>query len=289
MRSKFEYIRPESLEHALDFLAIHGMETSVLAGGTDLTIAIRSDRLTSRYVLDVSRLEEMRTIGRDNNRLEIGAAVPFSEIIDSREVRESTPVLVKACRCIGSVQIRNAGTLGGNVVNASPAADGVPPLLTHNAEAVTASRESVRTVPVEELIAGPYRTNLAGGELIVKFILEPVGAEYKAAFRRIARRAALSTARINAAAVGRVDSAGNTADLRLSVGSITPTPCRMRSAEKLLIGREPKPDLYREAAEMVSAEMIRRTGIRHSTEYKKPAVEGIVTETLAELFQDGHA
>ncbi|MEJ2716016.1 MAG: FAD binding domain-containing protein [Deltaproteobacteria bacterium] len=286
MKSQFTYIRSESLEQALDFLARNGPETSLLAGGTDLMIAIRNGEMFSRYVLDISRLPEARVIQLSEGRLQIGAAATFTEIIRSSVVQASAPVLVSACKCIGSTQIRNAGTLGGNVANASPAADGIPPLVVHRARALLRTASTERLVPVEELVTGPYRTSIQPGEVLIHFLLEPVSATYRHSFQRVARRRALAIARMSVAAIASLGTDGIVTDLRLSPGSVTPAPCRMTAAENHLLGKRPDSELIREAAEMVSLEMIRQSGIRHSTEYKKPAVEGLVVKALTELFQE---
>ena len=284
MRSRFEYILPRSLKEALDFLGDHGSQTSIIAGGTDLMIAARNGDVASRYVVDVSRLEEMRTIAVTEGTLSIGAAVTYTEIVNSPQIAQWAPILAQAAGYVGSVQIRNVGTLGGNVANASPAADSVPPLLVHRARVQIRSSSSERSEPLEEVIIGPYRTTLKPGEVITRFILEPLGDEYHWNFQRIARRRALSVARMNAAVIGRLDSSGVVEELRLSVGSITPEPSRMTGAEDHLKGKVPDPLLIQEAAEKVSLEMVRRSGVRASTEYKRPAVEGLVVKALTELF-----
>ena len=284
MRSRFEYILPRSLKEALDFLGDHGSQTSIIAGGTDLMIAARNGDVASRYVVDVSRLEEMRTIAVTEGTLSIGAAVTYTEIVNSPQIAQWAPILAQAAGYVGSVQIRNVGTLGGNVANASPAADSVPPLLVHRARVQIRSASSERSEPLEEVIIGPYRTTLKPGEVMTRFILEPLGDEYHWNFQRIARRRALSVARMNAAVIGRLDSSGVVEELRLSVGSITPEPSRMTGAEDHLKGKVPDPLLIQEAAEKVSLEMVRRSGVRASTEYKRPAVEGLVVKALSELF-----
>jgi len=284
MRSRFEYILPRSLKEVLDFLGDRGSQTSIIAGGTDLMIAARNGGVASRYVVDVSRLEEMRVIAVTEGALSIGAAVTFTEIVNSPQIAQWAPILAQAAGCVGSVQIRNVGTLGGNVANASPAADSVPPMLVHRARVQIQSASSERSEPLEEVIIGPYRTTLKPGEVITRFILEPLGHEYRWNFQRIARRRALSAARMNAAVIGRLDSRGMVDELRLSVGSITPEPSRMTGAEEHLKGKIPDPLLIQEAAEKVSLEMVRRSGVRVSTEYKRPAVEGLVVKALTELF-----
>ena len=246
-------------------------------------IEIRKGGLRSDYVMDVSRLEEIRAVFRSDETLMVGAAATYTEIMENREVQQHAPVLALAASQVGSRQIRNAGTLGGNVANASPAADSVPALLVHNARVNIQSAFGQRVERLEDVVTGPYGTNLGAGELIVGFILEPL-PDYRSGFQRIARRRALSIARINAAAAARLDSDGKVGDVRLSLGSVTPRPCRMTPAEDHLLGKIPDNATIREAAAMVSREMVRLSGIRSSTEYKRPAVEGLVVKTLSDVF-----
>ncbi len=284
MRSHFEYVQPRSLKEALAFLAERGSQTSVLAGGTDLMIAVRNGDIAAGYVMDVSQLDELRKLETADGVLWVGAAVTYTEIISSPQIAQCAPILADAAGYVGSVQIRNVGTLGGNVANASPAADSVPPMMVHRARVHIQSVSSERQEPLENVIVGPYRTSLRPDELITGFALEPLGDGYNWNFQRIARRRALSVARINAAAIGRLDSRGKVDDLRLSVGSITPEPSRMTAAEEHLKGEAPNLLLIQEAAEKVSKEMVHRSGMRSSTEYKRPAVEGLVIKALTELF-----
>jgi CO/xanthine dehydrogenase FAD-binding subunit len=284
MHSRFEYVRPNTLQEALSFLATESGRTKILAGGTDLMIAIRAGEISAPFVLDVSRLDELRTVERRNGVVSIGAAATYTEIINDKAVKEFAAVLARAAGVVGSTQIRNVGTLGGNAANASPAADSIPALIVHNGRVVIRSAASERVEPVQDVIVGPYRTNLKPDELIAGFLLEPLGEGYKSTFHRVARRKSLAIARMNVAAMGRTDSSGKVEDLRISVGSITPQPCRMTAAEEHLIGRVPDEESIRESAEKVSTEMIRQSGVRVTTEYKKPAVQGLVIKALSELF-----
>lgn len=283
MRSQFNYFRPGSLVEALQFLGERGSTASVIAGGTDLMIGIRNGELKSAYIVDVSRLEEMRSVSLVEESLVVGAAATYTELINNPLVCEKAPVLALAARQVGSLQIRNMGTLGGNVANASPAADSVPAMMVHNAWVKVQSISEDRIEPLENIIVGPNTTTLKAGELITAFILESLPG-YRYEFQRIARRRALSIARMNAAVVGVLDAEGLVTDLRLSVGSTTPRPCRMTDAENHLKGKVPDEAIIREAAEKVSSEMVRQSGIRPTTEYKRPAVEGLVLKTLSRVL-----
>lgn len=284
MRSRFGYVRPNSLSEALAFLAQHRDRTAILAGGTDLMIAARSGDLQSEYVLDVSRLEELRTVELRDGALAVGPAATHAEIATHPLIHQHAAVLANAARCVGSTQIRNMGTLGGNVVNASPAADTVPPLVIHNAGVVVRNASGERIEALGDFITGPYVTILKPGELVTGILLEPMDSRYRWSFQRIARRKALSIARMNVAAMGLTGSDGLVEDLKLSVGSVVPRPCRMMAAEQLVRGKKPDRDLLWEAAGKVSQEMVRMSGVRPTTEYKRPAVEGLVYRALTELF-----
>ena len=181
---------------------------SLLAGGTDLMIAARKGELKSRFVMDVSRLGELNRIEKADGLLAVGAGATFTEISNSTEVLKSAPVLARAAKSVGSPQIRNVGTIGGNVANASPAADSVPPLVVLRARVHIQSLSSERTPLVDELIVAPYRTSLRPDELIVRFLIEPVPTDYRWSFQRIARRKALAIARANVAALAMSDPRG---------------------------------------------------------------------------------
>lgn len=284
VRSRFQYFRPDNLSEALAFLEEHGKETALLAGGTDLMIKIRSGELSSRFVMDVSRVEELREVHRTRDSLNIGAAVTYTEIMDNLAVASCAPVVAKAAAHVGSLQIRNVGTPGGNVANASPAADSVPAMMIHNTWVKIQTASYTRVEPLSAVITAPYKTSLRPNELITSFILEPLPETFRCSFQRIARRRALSVARVNAAVAGMEDENGFIADVRITAGSITPSPTRQTPAEEYLTGKAPNLKLFMEAAQLVSQEMIRRSGVRPSTQYKKPAVEGLILKCLMEVF-----
>lgn len=283
MRSRFAYFRPNTLGEALEFLADYGANSAVLAGGTDLSIKIREGSLAADHVIDVSRLDELRKIEITSAGLTIGAAVTYTEIINDPIVKQNAPVLKAASQSVGSLQIRNVGTLGGNVANASPAADSIPALMIHNAVATILSPSATKTEALPDIVVAPYKTTLGSGDLITEFQLEPL-PDYSFSFKRVARRKSLSIARMNIAVVGKLDEKGAVTDVRISVGSVTPEPSRMAKAESILLGKIPDLQLFMDSAAIISSGMIARSGIRPSTEYKKPAIEGLVVKALFETF-----
>jgi CO/xanthine dehydrogenase FAD-binding subunit len=284
MRSRFEYLRPATVAEALGLLAEHGSRAAVLAGGTDIMVAARAGALKSDFLVDVSRIEQLRSVELDDGTLRIGAAATFSEIVSHVAVRRWAPVLARAAGCVGSLQIRNVATIGGNVANASPAADSLPALMVHDALVEIRSSSTLRLEALEDFVSAPYECSLKPGELIVGFRLTPLDASYRTGFQRIARRRAVSIARANAAAAARWDGSGVVSDIRLSVGSVAPRPVRMTGAENIIKGKTPNESMLTDAARSVVDEMVRRSGVRLSTEYKKPAVEGLVLKVLAEVI-----
>ncbi len=289
MRSRFHYVRPTSLDEALRFLESHGPESAVLAGGTDLMIAVRKGDLNTRFVMDISRLPELAGIQEREidgaAYVRIGAGVTHAEIAGSSQLMEHAPVLVTACARVGSVQIRNQATLAGNVVNASPAADGIPPLVAHDARVLVQSSAGRQAMELPEFIAGPYRTVRKAQELVTGILIPVLGAGYGYAYERVARRRALSIARINLAVIGKVAEDGQVLDLRIAPGSVTPVPVRMTAAERVIVGKRLSRELIEQAATRVSSEMIRQSGVRPSTEYKKPVVEGLLARALRRALE----
>lgn len=286
MRSRFQYLRPKTLDEATDFLSHHGSESRILAGGTDLLIAVRNGVLGARYLVDVSRLDELRRVSIHQGRLIIGSALTYSEIINNSLIREFAPALLKACGQVGSLQIRNSGTLGGNVGNASPAADSVPVMMVHDAQALIKGPNSEYAESLGSLIVGPYKINLKPGFLITGFSLEIWQPGFRWAYNRIARRRALSISRAGAAAMAIVNTNGIIEQFRLSLSSISPQPSLMHVAEEYLLGQVPTAKLIWEAGQTVAEEMVRRSGERPSFLYKKPAVTGLTIKTLEEVFLD---
>ena len=283
MKNAASYARADDLEEALQFLWEHGQETAMLAGGTDVLIGLRAGDLRDNRLLDISRLAELKGIDVHGEGLSIGAGVTLAEIYSSEVVATHAPALQKAALTFGSAQIRNAATIGGNVANASPSADTVPPLLVHNARAELASINGERSIPVSDLFSGPYKTILRPDEMITRFVLDPL-ENGSADFQKIARRQAHAIARISMAVVATKDEGGRISTMRLALGACTPWPQRMTEVEKLLTGKQPDESLFWEAGQTLAAAMVATTGRRTSTVYKEKAVQGLLFRILRPLI-----
>ncbi len=283
---KTQYRTARSLEEALDHLDRYGEVTRILAGGTDLMIALRSayreGKALPAFLLDVSELPDCRTIQEERGKIILGSAVTFRTLENHPILNQYLPLLTAAANQMGSLQVRRLATIGGNVGSASPAGDGITPLVACGAEARLISKKGIRTLPVSELISGPGRTRLAVGELIQSFILEIPEQPHRFFFHKIMRRQAVAIARMNLAVQAALEPTGRIASVRLSAGAVFPTPQRLLEVEKGLIGQVPEKDLFKEAGRAAAQAMLRVSGRRSSMAYKGPALERLVAWGLEE-------
>ncbi|SPF48646.1 FAD binding domain in molybdopterin dehydrogenase [Syntrophobacter sp. SbD1] len=280
----FEYLRPESLAQAVDFLATFGNETRVLAGGTDLAVDLRQGSVQPNYILDLSRLDELKGIELLNGKLCVGAGVTLSEIYESTLLQQYAPALQKCAASFASKQIRNVATIGGNVAHCSPCADTLPPLLIHETKMVLRSKKGSREVSIDGFASGPYVSTLRPDEIIVRFILEPSMNTNFADFQKIGRRKELATARISMAFMARQDADRSIPFLRFALGACTPTPQRMQIIEDYLVGKAPDARMLMEAGDLLAERMFEITGRRASAIYKEPAVQGLLLRMLYPLL-----
>ena len=281
----FEYKIPKTIEEAIDLLWKTEGKTKIIAGGTDLVIGLRDGDHSPQFVIDITRIEELRKIEEKNGTISIGAAATHSEIASSPMVKRYGEVLSDAASEIGSLQIRNLGTIGGNVVNASPAADTIPPLMVLNAMGKVVSREGEKEVPLSQLFKGPYETNLKPHQLLVGVTFQKLPSDMRSSFIKLARRDAMAIARMSVAIVIQTKR-DRIEDIRISVGSVTPIPQRMSEAEAFLMGKSPDEEPLKRASLKVSETMIHRSGVRPSTSYKRPVVESLFVRAIKKALDE---
>lgn len=273
------YFRPQTLAEALSFLAESKGMTTIIAGGTDVMVDLRSGELRPDNLLDVSRLPELKGIRLEGEELVVGAGVTLSEIYNSPVLAEWAPALQKAACNFASKQIRNVATIGGNVAHCSPCGDTIPPLVVHEAQAVFASAAGERRVPIEQVATGPYKCFLSPNEIITSFVLKPRKTTF-ADFKKIGRRKDLAIARLSLAVMVDKDESNHISLARISLGACTPTPHRMTAVEDFLVGKEPTRELLFAAGRLLAEKMIEITGRRSSIIYKEPAVQGLLVRLL---------
>lgn len=276
------FAQPASLDEALEAQTQAGAQ--VLAGGTDLMVTLRKARLSGgqmpMVLVDVSRLPELHRLELAGGAPYLGAGLTFRFLESDPLVAQRLPLLARAAASVGSVQVRTTATLGGNVANASPAADGLTALVALGASAEIASRHGMRTCPLSELITGPYQTTLDLGEIVLGFSLDPLPDPLGQAWLKVGRRAEVAVARLNLA----VCLDREMADPRVVLGSCFPTPRRLADVEDLLKGAAPGPGLWRKAGELAASHFTQVCGWRASADYKVPAITRCTAQALARAW-----
>jgi CO/xanthine dehydrogenase FAD-binding subunit len=275
---RFEYLAPRSLAEALEML-VDRPEAIPLAGGTDLLVQVKEGGRRVKALLSLKRLPELRQHAH-SGALTLGSTVTVGRIAADSQIRQAYAALAIGAGLIGSVQIRNLATLGGNLCNASPSADTAPPLLVLGAQAVIASAQGERTIPLEEFFEGPRRTALQAGELL-KAIIVPQPAEHSGSFYlRHTPRARMDLAVVDVAAAVTVEADGAIVDARLALGAVAPVPLRARQAEALLAGQVPTDELWREVGAMAAREAEPIDDQRASAEYRRHLVDVLTRRAL---------
>ena len=271
------YVRVDSEEDLLD--ALHKDGAWLLVGGTDLLVKMRSGLVRPKSLVDPAGVPELRGIETTSRTLRIGAATPLAEILASKDVAGRAPLLVDVLRVLGSVQIRNRATLGGNLANASPAADSAIPLLLYEAVLELRSGDGDRTVPIGEFFLGPGRTLLRRDEYIRAVSIPATRDDWVPFFHKVGRRRALTIA---IASVGGLAAApkGSAVDVRLAAGSVAPVPLRLRSAERWLAGRALDDEGIAHAGELAAREISPIDDIRATALYRRAVTRDLVVRFL---------
>jgi carbon-monoxide dehydrogenase medium subunit len=277
----FDYIAVETIAEACSVLAGHGADARVLAGGTDLLIELRrASKKAPKLVLDISNAPELGGIDESEGSITMKPLTTLTELARSDLLRKFAPLLGSAAAVIGSPQIRDRGTVGGNIMNAAACADTVPPLIALGATVTLQSQGGARELALADLFVKPYQTKAKPGELLtaIRFPKLPPGA--RSAFIKLGRRNALSIARMSVAAVLQIASDGRIVEARIVPGAAFPTWKRVSEAEQMLLGEKPAAKLFAVAGQKVSEEMIKASGRRWSTEYKEPVLAVMVRRAL---------
>ncbi len=282
----FEYFEPKTLNEALELLSKFGKEAKILAGGTDLLVQMKIRRKTPKYVINIKKIPELVFIRMSNDAIHIGAATKLRMIEKAEYIRKYYQALYEAIRSMASVQIRNMGTIGGNLCNASPAADTAPPLMIYEAKLKLISKRGERVVPITEFFKGPGITICEPDELLLEIIIpKPPTKRFGSKFIKIARTS-MDLAKVNVAVALKVGSdMKSIEDVKIALGSVAPTPIRAYSAEEFLKGKEFNEENIRKAAEIASAETKPITDVRSTAWYRREVAKVIVRDALIEAYR----
>jgi CO/xanthine dehydrogenase FAD-binding subunit len=276
MLPAFSSLRPETKREALAHLA--GLSgAAVVAGGTDLLVRMKKGEHHDQ-VVDITGVRELKGISAKDGSLHLGPCTTHAEISRDGAVVQAARSLAVASGAVGSPQIRTMGTIGGNIVNASPAADTIPPLLIHDARVTVESERGAREVPFEKFIVAPYKTIIERNEIVSSIVLVPLQG-YTEGYRRVAKRATLAISRLSLAWALKKEN-GCFREVRLAIGSCTPMPLRLRKAEAFLKGQKTDTKTIAEAVRIVLEEIREISGERPSFVYKLPVVRDLLSGIL---------
>ena len=265
---EFAYLEATELSQACDALASYGDGAKIIAGGQVLVTMLRNRFVSPKLVVSVRSLETGRGIGLENGDLVIGAMTTHREVERDPLIARHAPVLGEMERGLASPQVRNAGTIGGNLCHADPAEDPAPVLLVLGASAQIVSSRGERTLPVEALFRDYYETAIEPGEAIVDVIVPPPPPRARSVYLKFLPRTEDDYATVAVAAVGHVDD-GQCRRLRVALIAAGPTPVRASAVERELEGREVNPEAVRRAAEAVAEQVDSLDDFRGSAAYKR--------------------
>lgn len=275
------FVAPVTVVEALRFIEAEP-GAAILAGGTDLLVQYQGGTRRPSAFVDVKRIPELMRIAADADGVTIGAAVPAADIAGHPAVRTWWPGLVEAVCLIGSTQIQSRGSLGGNLCNASPAADSTCSLIVNHAVAIIAGATGERQVPVDQFTTAPGKTTLQPGELLVAVRLPKPAAHTADAYQRLIPRSEMDIAVASAAVSVTLDAAGVCTSARVAIGAVAPTALLVEDAANALVGSMLGPDALSAAAAAASAAARPIDDKRGPAAYRRTVV-GVLTKRVAAI------
>jgi len=283
MLPEFDLLMPRTLPEALDMLAEDAPSVAPLAGGTNLIPDMRSGRHRPGVLVNIAGLDELRGIRRENGQVVVGGGVTIAELLDDALIAELAPVLRQGAAVLASPLVRNRATVGGNLADASPAADTAPPLLALGAEVELASKEGTRRVPLEEFFVHVRRTVREPHEVLssVRWPVPPPGSVGR--FHKLALRRADAISVLSVAVMVEPSGDGRCGQARIALGAVAPTPIRVHPAEDALRGQKLTAEAIAEAARLAAEAARPIDDIRGSAGYRQRVVEVLVRRLLAEV------
>jgi len=283
-----EYFAPQKIEEALEILSQYGKEIKVIAGGTDLLIQYYDRLYEVGSWLDLKNIKELKEIKIHQNQVEIGAMVTHAQLEKSEDIKKYFPVLSQAAADIGSPQIRNRGTIGGNIVNASPAGDLLSPLMAYDAQFKLLSLQKEALISAEEFFIGPKKTLLEPAQLLTRIFLSLPSERTYGSWIKIGKRKALIIATITLALVVEMAEDNKTIkDVRTCLGSVAPTPIEIKEIREKMIGKNFSQLDFNQLGQIVEDKISPIDDIRGTREYRKNVAKNIMINALEEIDSAG--
>jgi len=282
--SDYELAAPANVAAVLSLLANSPGEWLPIAGGTDLMVLYAAGKLESRNLVSIWNLPELRRIEVAADEVRIGAGCTYTDLLQHEIVQRDFPLLAAAAGWTGGIANQNRGTLGGNIVNASPAADSLPALLVYEAELILISARGERYVAYNDFHTGYKQNLLSADELIQEILLPRRYSRYISYSRKVGARNAQAIAKVCVAGLGRVEN-GALNDIRIAAGSVAPVPLRLKKTEDVLKGKQIERALIQQARQAAISEIRPIDDIRSTARYRSAVVGNLVVEFLEKLAQ----
>lgn len=277
----FEFYAPRSIEEALSYVAEKGETCRIIAGGTDLIPALRNETIHPAFILNILEIDGLKGITEEKEEIRIGPTATFTEMTRSEILKTHLPLLVEAASWVGGPSIRNRGTIGGNICNASPAADVLPAVIALDGRMELQSvHGGVRVLPVAEAVESPYGTHIRHDEILTAVRIRKLLPGTRCAFEKVARRKAMARAYMSVSIVLSLGDDGLVTDVRIVLGAVEAVARRVKAAEDVLMGRRPDEDLIQETAEALAGAL---AGV-WIPEYKMPVLRFVFKRNLRKLL-----
>jgi OHCU decarboxylase len=280
--AEYALVAPRTLPAVLSLLAQDPGAWLPIAGGTDVMVQYSAGKLPARKLVSIWNFPELRRIDIAANEIQIGAGCTYTDLRENEDINREFSLLASAAAWTGGIANQNRGTIGGNIVNASPAADSLPALMAYEAELLLVSAEGERRVPYVSFHIGYRKTQLAPSELIRAVCLKKQFSGYYAHARKVGARNAQAISKVCLAALGHLAD-GVVDDLRLAVGSVAPVPMRLTETERIVKGKRIDPHLIQMAKRAAAREVRPIDDIRSTSRYRAAVTGNLVAEFLEQL------
>ncbi len=266
--SEMQFFKANNINEAKSLIAkFQDKNFFILSGGTDFIPKWKDKKIQPEILIEIFNIPEFKIIEERSGKIFIGAAATFNEIINSKIIKEKTPVLAESAKQIGSVQIRNRATIGGNVANSSPAGDSIPALFVHEAEIIIQTQTSEKSVPIDKFFKGPGKNILERNEIITGFNLLPQTDIQKSRFLKLGQRYAMAISKIMCACLWESEKEF-IKNIRIAFGAVAPTVIRAYKTEDFLKNKILNDENLDEAAKIVKSEIKPISDIRSNEEYR---------------------
>ncbi|MFB3883966.1 MAG: xanthine dehydrogenase family protein subunit M [Thermodesulfobacteriota bacterium] len=274
---KFEYLEPRTIDEAVQYLEAYGDKAKLIAGGTDLLVQMKMEKVHPRYLIHISRIPSLRYLIEEKG-LRIGSLTLFREIEKSQLIKRKYTAFFEAARSVSSVQIKTMGTIGGNLCNGSPAADAVPPLLVFESRVRTMNGKEEKTLPLDHFFVGPGQTILGSNQLLTEIEVPEVSGQVGSAFLKMGRvHADLSKVSVAVAITRRGDVCE---DCKIALGAVAKIPLRVKKSEAILKGKRVTDLLIARASQEVTREIEPITDVRSTASYRKEVARVMTRDAI---------